>query len=173
MTKERLGDPFPAAAAGPWVLCLAAIDDLDAIASIETESFPDPWSRAGLSSMLRTPIDRTWLALPAGTVHRDRVDGFVAVRFQPPEAEILRLAVRSPVRRRGLGSILLLQALDACHKASIDAVYLEVRRANAAALALYLKHGFRTQAVRRHYYPDGTDALVLSRITEGRPGSRP
>jgi ribosomal-protein-alanine N-acetyltransferase len=40
-------------------------------------------------------------------------------------------------------------------------MYLEVAIGNSAARALYQALGFTTAGLRRHYYADGADALVL------------
>ena len=47
--------------------------------------------------------------------------------------------------------------------ASLGAVsmFLEVAVTNDAARALYAAHGFTEAGLRRHYYTDGTDALIL------------
>jgi ribosomal-protein-alanine N-acetyltransferase len=41
------------------------------------------------------------------------------------------------------------------------AMFLEVAVTNTAARALYAAHGFTEAGLRRRYYSDGTDALVL------------
>ena len=40
-------------------------------------------------------------------------------------------------------------------------MFLEVAVTNDAARALYAAHGFTEAGLRRHYYTDGTDALIL------------
>lgn len=148
---------------GAIQLRVATLDDLDAIANIEEGSFPDPWSRTGLASLLQMPPHRTWVALCPSSDRHLEVDGFLSIRLQSPEAEILRLAVRSEARRRGIGARLLHDAIGASRKAGVSVIYLEVRSENEPALALYRSHGFRLSTVRRHYYSNGADALVLRR----------
>ena len=48
-------------------------------------------------------------------------------------------------------------------------MFLEVAVTNHAARALYAAHGFTEAGLRRHYYSDGTDALIL-RSTLTPPG---
>jgi ribosomal-protein-alanine N-acetyltransferase len=48
--------------------------------------------------------------------------------------------------------------------ANDDQVTLEVRRSNAAALALYERFGFKAAGERRRYYQDnGEDAIIMWR----------
>ncbi len=155
---------LPRASSAPvYHLRLAREEDVDAISEIEKGSFLDPWSRAGLGSMLKSPTNRTWVAASEESTGAAEIDGFVSIRLQPPEAEVLRLAVRQSARRRGLGARLLEHALEFGRKSGVTAEYLEVRAENEPALALYRESGFRLIGVRRHYYSNGDDALVLSR----------
>lgn len=88
--------------------------------------------------------------------------GFGVVRVIADEAELLTLAVDPTLRRQGLGDALV-QGLCVCAKtAGAQDMFLEVAADNAAACALYIKHGF-VQVGRRPAYYAGTDALVLRR----------
>jgi ribosomal-protein-alanine N-acetyltransferase len=44
-----------------------------------------------------------------------------------------------------------------------EVMFLEVSTTNTAARALYGQAGFAQVGLRRQYYADGSDALVLSR----------
>ena len=89
--------------------------------------------------------------------------GMIIARTVADEAEILTLAVHPGARGKGIGALLV----DAAARHALDAgaarMYLEVSEANLAARALYLGAGFVQVGLRRDYYPDGADALVLSR----------
>src|SRR5687768_10885793 len=76
------------------------------------------------------------------------------------EVHLLDLAVDAGVRRRGVGRRLLETWLEYARARSARLVLLEVRRSNAAAIALYRALGFEEAGVRRGYYSDdGEDAL--------------
>lgn len=91
--------------------------------------------------------------------------GFVLARVVAGEAEVLTLAVAPPARRRGLAAALVRAAIAAVGAAGGGSLFLEVSQANAPARALYAGLGFAAVGRRAKYYPDGTDALVLSRPT--------
>ncbi len=77
------------------------------------------------------------------------------------EAHITVLAVDPCYHRRGLGRWLLINLLaDAC-KRTLQRATLEVRASNSRALSLYESFGFEALGTRKHYYPDGEDALIL------------
>lgn len=88
------------------------------------------------------------------------VAGYVVVRHVPPEAEIITLVVAPALRRQGIGRALLEHALAA---RPAQQWFLEVSADNQAAQALYRRCGFAQAGRRRHYYADGSDALVMRR----------
>ena len=80
------------------------------------------------------------------------------------ELQIDNLAVSEQWRRQGIGRALLNSALSMAASLGAVAATLEVRKANASALAFYEIEGFTTVGLRKRYYanpPD--DALLLSR----------
>ncbi len=89
--------------------------------------------------------------------------GFLIARRVSDEVEILNLAVRSELRRKGIGSSLLSRLLQELDAERARKIYLEVRRSNNAAIAFYQRQGFARVGERRNYYRDPIeDALVLS-----------
>jgi ribosomal-protein-alanine N-acetyltransferase len=77
-------------------------------------------------------------------------------------AEVEGLVVDRDYRRRGIGGALIEACMAWAGNAGASVVRLEVRPSNAAALALYTRHGFSTEGVRRAYYSAPVeDALLL------------
>lgn len=144
-----------------------SVADAGALAAIDAEVAPDPWT-IGLAAAELGRDDRT---VHGAVVDADdgrggqvgRVVGFAAWADLAGEAHVLNVAVAADWQRRGIGGALLDAALDAVAAAGIDAVTLEVRRSNAAGLALYRRRGFASAGVRPRYYPDGEDAVILWR----------
>jgi ribosomal-protein-alanine N-acetyltransferase len=98
-------------------------------------------------------------AYPPGII----VGGFIAARLSGDELHINNVAVRDIYRRRGMGSALLSAVLKEGARRGARIALLEVRAGNAAAQALYERHGFRATGRRSNYYADPReDALVMS-----------
>jgi ribosomal-protein-alanine N-acetyltransferase len=96
------------------------------------------------------------------------------VRTIADEAELLTIAVRPGLRRRGLGARLLGAALDLTARRGAVSMFLEVAATNQPALALYQRAGFRLVGRRTGYYVGATacdDALILRRDQGLMPGS--
>ena len=149
----------------------AAAGDLREIAAIERLSFSDPWSRQSFAQLLDGPAHFVVAERPfAG---QRVVAGYVVAWVVVEEAEIANIAVAPGARRLGVGARLLDDAIAALAARGARAIYLEVRRANVAAQALYASRGFREVGCRRGYYRDPVeDALILKREIMQGPASR-
>ena len=136
------------------MLYRATATDADVLAAIHATAFPraDAWSRDVFDLQLAMPN-------VFGLLHR--AGGTILVRVAADEAEVLTLAVVPGIRRSGVGSMLLRQAVSEAAELGAHAIFLEVSVANIAARKLYSKAGFIRAGLRRHYYSNNVDALVL------------
>lgn len=86
------------------------------------------------------------------------------------EAHVTTIAVRGTHRRKGLGELLLVHAIDLGMELNAQVITLEVRISNTTAQELYQKYGFNKVGVRKGYYTDnGEDAFIMTtdRTTAG------
>jgi ribosomal-protein-alanine N-acetyltransferase len=160
--------------------------DIDQVAAIERESFPTAWPHTAYKRELANKLARYLVVIdPAASAPeatKSRRSFLSLFREQPPppapeqyivgyiglwlvvdEAHIVAIAVREAYRRRGLGELLLAEAIEVALANQQQAVTLEVRQSNHAAQALYEKYRFLKVGVRRRYYTDNNeDALIMS-----------
>lgn len=87
------------------------------------------------------------------------VIGRIEFNFAANELEIIDIVVTPDKRRLGVASRLF----DDMIKANPDAksIYLDVRPENSAARAFYEGLGFKQINIRKKYYSDGEDAIVM------------
>lgn len=64
-------------------------------------------------------------------------------------------------RKKGTGGALVAKFLETAEKNGANKIFLEVRKSNVAAARLYEKAGFKAFSVRKKYYDDGEDAVVM------------
>ncbi len=143
------------------VLRAIAPSDLDALAALERQSFPDPWDTSGLSLLLAPPYGGLCAWLDDTIVAYIGWLAFPAAGKMPAEAEITRIAVSPAMRCRGIGRALL-SAMTA-QLAPGDApltVHLDVRESNIAAQSLYAALGFTPCGRRPRFYGE-EDALEM------------
>ena len=156
-----------AVASDPTVM---ALDEADAgdLAAVHRDAFPadgDHWDGAAFRGFLSAPGVFGAKAVRASGARRDgALLGFVLVREVAGEAEILTLAVRRNARGRGLGRLLMDDALRALYARRTETLFLEVDAGNEPAVRLYRRLGFREVGRRTGYYAregEAATALVL------------
>jgi ribosomal-protein-alanine N-acetyltransferase len=125
----------------------------------------ESWSPAAFWQELAEPETRHYVvALPPADGADPEVLGYAGLAAYSGEAHVLTLGVAPTEQRRGLGTALLRNLLDAADRAGAREVYLDVRADNPVAQRLYARHGFVPIGLRRRYYqPSGTDAVVMQR----------
>jgi ribosomal-protein-alanine N-acetyltransferase len=127
---------------------------------IELQSMLDPWSGPQVAAELAAANGVGWVADTDGLVC-----GYVFFRVCAPESELLRLAVAPSWRCKGVGRLLIEEALSFLKSLlGCDCCFLEVRAANEEAQRLYLRTGFTQVGRRKAYYSHPVeDAIVLRR----------
>lgn len=136
----------------------------DALVALERTCFPPPerpWSRQQLTAQLEDPLGLGWLAQG----DEGQLLGYATFRRVLDEAELLRIATAPAVRRQGVARALLETALPELEATGVERCFLEVRQDNRAARALYQHFGFHETGLRRGYFPDGCDAVLMARST--------
>jgi [ribosomal protein S18]-alanine N-acetyltransferase len=160
-------------------------DDLDEIMLLERQCFVDPWTRRMYLSDLTTNEMATYLVVRHGdTGTRGRGEGqavenglAVSPSLRVPalpilayggfwllleEAHIATIASHPDWRGWGLGQRLMLALLDAAMARGAATSTLEVRTGNLPARRLYEKLGYEVTGVRKNYYRDGEDGLIMT-----------
>lgn len=90
-----------------------------------------------------------------------RVIGYIVVMDMGVDSKIMSFAVKKEFRRRGIGNMLLKEAIKRCKEKGKQRIMLEVRVSNVAAQKLYKKNGFETVDILPAYYSDGEDAYLM------------
>ncbi len=128
----------------------ADASDIEQISEIEKASFDDPWPKSGLGHYVGGSVERMIVFDEGG------IKGFTVFSVIDGEVEIYDIAVAPADRKRGVGKALISYALSLAKTA-----FLEVRESNLAARALYESCGFRAAGIRKKYYSDGENAVVM------------
>lgn len=134
-----------------------AAEHIPEIMVIERAAFVDPWVRQAFDRELVNDFSRSFVALDG----EERVVGYLVYWVAGPEFHILNIAVRSDMKKRGIGQILMNHVISDARGADGDFVALEVRPSNTPARNLYLRYGFVTVGFRPGYYKDGESAEVM------------
>ncbi|MBU2655038.1 ribosomal protein S18-alanine N-acetyltransferase [Acidomonas methanolica] len=133
---------------------------LPVLAALHAAAFAggEIWDEAALAALLGMDGVETLLAV----TEERRALGFLMARAVYDEAELLTLGVEPEARRRGVARALVAGLAARLAARGVRRLFLEVASRNDAARRLYEAAGFQPCGMRRRYYADGDDALVLA-----------
>lgn len=114
--------------------------------------------------VLHNPLSKYFIALLDGK----RV-GYVGSWLTLPNAEILNLFVSEHARGLSIGTMLMNRVIDVCKGHHVEYLTLEVRKSNHYAIKMYEDLGFTLSHIRKNYYGDNEDALLLVLEIEVKP----
>lgn len=132
--------------------------DLDRVTALEIDNFPQPWSANTLASeLIENRFSHCSVIEQAGNVV-----GFAIYWRVAGEGHLIRIAIDAAWRGWGLGRQYLAWLIEDMKINKVENVYLEVRQSNHPALRMYAHAGFANVGVRRKYYDNGEDAVLMS-----------
>jgi [ribosomal protein S18]-alanine N-acetyltransferase len=136
----------------------AILTDIPALQELEQQCNPSPWSAAQLSSSINT-LQPVWVI--------DQPEhGIIAMlvwQKLPDEAEIHLLNTHPAHRRQGYAQQLLEHLFQWAQQHHINRILLEVRASNYGALQIYKHNGFQRCGLRKNYYHNGEDAVLMEK----------
>lgn len=125
---------------------------------IACDVFSDPWSLQTYERLLTQQECECICAYVEGVLV-----GYSCIQMLYETAELLQIAVSDSYRRRGIGKLLLMEALELAKRAGAREMLLEVREGNNQARALYDVMGFEILTIRKQYYTSPTENAVIMR----------
>ena len=133
--------------------------DIPLLVSMEREIYPEsPWSanqfKEELSGMPKT---REYLVALDGL----EIVGYGGVALLGDVADIHTLTIKESYRRLGIASSMLEKLESWAIQRGAEALMLEMREGNQAAMSLYQKAGYQLISRRDNYYAKGIHALIM------------
>ncbi len=133
-------------------------EDAAALAVLEAHAFQGrSWGENNVKASFVAPRVTVLLA---GSNKKAPI-GFAMWRDLGPEAELLTIGVAPASRGLGIAKALLEKVCEGARSSGAERLFLEVDTNNEPAKALYMARGFEQTGLRRAYYRDGADALIL------------
>jgi ribosomal-protein-alanine N-acetyltransferase len=134
------------------------LEDVPAVNALEQRLFPaDAWPLQMFLDELSQTTTRRYLVAETSS----GIVGYAGLMCIEPIADVQTIAVVPELEGRGIGSALLTQLIEEARRRGAEDVLLEVRADNPRAQQLYLRFGFEQIHLRRKYYRDGVDALIM------------
>ena len=130
--------------------------DAQKIIGLYSGDFSDGWNKDMLLSAFDT---ERFYAL--GKILDGDLIGIITFMVSGADADLETIYVRGDFRKQGVASELLDSAVSLLKTQKIEKFFLEVREGNVPARKFYVKKNFTEVSVRKKYYSDGENALVM------------
>lgn len=134
-------------------------DDFDDILKLEKYSFNerDGMNTGDLREYLRDHGDGFYRITAGG-----RFAGYILFFAEGGCGYMESIAVDGKLRRQGIAGAAVKFMVERLRQRGVNCIRLHVRGENAAAIALYEKHGFIRSGVDADFYGTGVDASVYT-----------
>lgn len=133
--------------------------DIEAVAGMEKEIFPDAWTG---KSIYETFCQNQAFITVAET--EGEIMAYCIIYYVMDEGEIARIAVDAKWRRGGTGRNLLDYTCALCREKGVSRLLLDVRKSNASARKFYESYGFEEDGIRKNFYQmPAEDAVLMSK----------
>ena len=93
----------------------------------------------------------------------DDVVGYAGISYVLDIADLLSIVVDKSKTRQGIASLMLEDLIEYCTQNSIREIILEVRKSNTSAQNLYSKYGFKQISIRKNYYDNIENAIIMKK----------
>ena len=133
-----------------------SLADLNSIFNIEKKAFlTDPWSIKMIKlEFFRDSISKSYVFELNG-----KIVGYAFITIIKFEIHLNRIAIDPNYQQKGFGLQLLKKILE--ENSKNKSVFLELKYSNISAFKLYSKVGFKKYNIRKNYYSNNIDAILM------------
>lgn len=132
------------------------ISDFEEISSSLLNDFDDFWQPSTLKKELQSENSYYIVAR-----YSSEIVGFAGIKTVLDEADIMNIVTKKSKRNLGIGSCLLKNLIYIAKENDIKKLTLEVNYRNTSAIHLYKKLDFKEIAVRKKYYGNVDNAIIM------------
>lgn len=139
-------------------ISMMTLDDLEEIRGLLTSEFDKFWNYTTLKEELSSPFSKYIIAkMQDGTIV-----GFAGIKIVLDEADLMNIVTKKNMRNLGIASSMLEYLIYICKEEKINLLNLEVNVQNTIAINLYKKYNFKQVGLRKKYYDNTYDAILMS-----------
>ena len=134
-----------------------SLDDLEQIKN-NLNNFDDFWTYSILKQELLNKNSKYIVCKS-----ENEIIGFAGIWISPVDIHITNIVIRKDLRNNKFGTILLQELLDLAKNENKKEITLEVNKNNTAAIKLYSKFEFKEIGIRKKYYNNIDDAIIMTK----------
>ena len=122
-------------------------DDVKHAIGIDKGSFLEPWLESDFAQCLK-PWGRIGKVIEVD----GRVEGYMLYELMSGSFYLINIAVSQPMRRRGLGRMLVTQLIDKLPNGNRSMIDIHISEGNLGAHLFFKRLGFRAIGVERDFF---------------------
>lgn len=134
------------------------LPDLDSISDILTCEFDDFWNYNLFKSELENKNSMYIVAKL-----NNQIVGIAGIWLSVDDIHITNIVVKKNCRNQKIGSLMLNNLIKLCENRTQKSITLEVNSNNIPAQKLYQKFGFKNVGIRKKYYNNTEDAIIMTK----------
>ena len=135
------------------------LQDLGDIKDCLLTDFDDFWSYNILKQELENGKSKYFVAK-----QENEIVGFAGILLIIDQVNIMNIVVKKDKRNFGIGSLLLEEIIRYSKIHNATSITLEVNEKNIPAIKLYKKYGFKQVGLRRKYYNNEDNAILMDLV---------
>lgn len=136
-------------------------EDLNVVMAIERRVYHTPWQRVNFEF----EIHQNQFAITVVLEYERQIVGHCVAWKLFEEFHIATIAISPDWQGKGWGKYLMQYMMDKAEGSHF--AMLEVRETNRRAIAMYEQFGFKAIGMRKRYYKDGENALIMRKVFPG------
>lgn len=129
---------------------------IESIVEIEKECFSAPWSKTSFMDELNNKNAYYFVVC-----ENEKVIGYGGFWYIINECHITNIAVTEKYRGKKVGSLIISEMIKIAKELFCVGLTLEVRESNNIAINFYEGFGFVTEGIRKNYYENKENALIM------------
>jgi len=133
------------------------LDDLNIISPILQSDFDDFWNDNILKSELENENSYYIVAK-----ENDAIVGFGGLWKSIDDIHITNIVTKKIFRNKGIGKAILTELINQAQNFGYNIITLEVNENNLPAISLYKKFGFKEVGIRKRYYNNSDNAIIMN-----------
>lgn len=135
------------------------LQDLENIKDCLLTDFDNFWSYNILKQELENGKSKYFVAK-----QENEIVGFAGILLIIDQVNIMNIVVKRDKRNFGIGSLLLEEIIRYSKIHNATSITLEVNEKNIPAIKLYKKYGFKQVGLRRKYYNNEDNAILMDLV---------
>ncbi|MGD9901026.1 MAG: tRNA (adenosine(37)-N6)-threonylcarbamoyltransferase complex dimerization subunit type 1 TsaB [Spirochaetales bacterium] len=137
----------------------ATLSDLDELVNLEKQIFLDEaYNMESLKDELTLENRYFWVVR-----FKEHIVAYLDVLKSEDDFNILKIASENNYKKLGLATKLYEVLLNEAKNLGVKKIFLEVNEHNTPAISFYKKQGLVEEHIRKNYYKDGSNAIIMAK----------